>query len=441
MAHSLNLLAATPPSVSPEGMGRGDDLPVDLTTLDLEALMGLRIGARAQQDSQDSDDTPETRDRAPVLAGVPNAAPSAGANPPGAGANFMDLPADLTALSLAQLMSVPLRAPEPEEEEEPEVAEDDPEDGETIPGVAPDQDGRAADGDDAPAPQASHGGAEFAAADFGEADTELPEGLAFILALEGDDPLGDGDPSAADGDFEPLQFLVSNDPDGNGSTEVFGFAGSSGQSDPGPGGSQSSGLTLTGSAANDTLTGGSGDDTLAGLGGDDTLTGLAGADWLDGGDGKDTLDGGAGADTLIGGNGKDILDGGAGADTLLGGNGADTLTWDALDITIDGGNGQDTLLAGGADIDLTAFGGTLASIENIDTSGDGAANSVVLAAQDILDMSSSGTVTIDGDVGDSVNAGSGWTDAGIAGGFHVYTQGLATIKLDIDMTVNPDITS
>ena len=434
MAHSLSLLAATQSSGSPAGTGRGDDLPgdlpVDLTALGLEALMALRVGGRAPQDP---DDALETRDRTPALAGVANAAP-------GAGANSRDLPADLTALSLAQLMNVPVRAPEPEDEEEPEVAEEDPEDGETIPGVAPDQDGRAADEDDAPAPQASHDGAQFAAPDFGEAGAALPEELAFTLALEGDDPLGDGDPSVLDGGFEPLQFLISNDHGGNGSAQAFDFAGSSGQSGSGQGGSQSPGLTLTGSSANDTLTGGSGNDTLAGLAGDDTLNGLAGADWLDGGDGKDTLIGGAGADWLIGGNGKDILDGGAGADTLLGGNGTDTLTWDALDITIDGGNGQDTLLAGGADIDLTAFGGTLASIENIDLSGDNTANSVVLGVQDVLDMSSSGTVTIDGDVGDIVDAGTGWTDAGIAGGFHVYTQGLATIKLDVDLTVNPDIT-
>ncbi len=435
MAHSLSLLAATQSSGSPAGAGRGDDLPgdlpVDLTALDLEALMALRVGGHAQQDP---DDALETRDRTPVLAGVADAAPDAGAN-------SRDLPADLTALSLAQLMNVPVRAPEPEEEEEPEVAEEDPEDGETIPGVAPDQDGRAADEDDAPAPQANHGGAQFSAPDFGEAGAELPEELAFTLALEGDDPLGDGNPSVFDGGFEPLQFLISNDQGGSDSAQAFDFAGSSGQGDPGQGGSQSSGLTLTGSSADDTLTGGSGDDTLAGLDGDDTLTGLAGADWLDGGDGKDTLNGGVGADWLDGGNGKDTLDGGAGADTLLGGNGKDTLTWDALDITIDGGNGQDTLLADGADIDLTAFGGALASIENIDLSGDGAGNSVVLGVQDVLDMSSSGTVTIDGDVGDIVDAGTGWTDAGIAGGFHVYTQGLATLNLDVDMTVNLDITS
>ncbi len=433
MAHLLSLLAATQSSGSPAGTGRGDDLPgdlpVDLTALDLEALMALRIGGRVQQDP---DDALETRDRTPVLAGVANAAPAAGAN-------VRDLPADLTALSLVQLMNVPVRAPE--DEDEPEVAEEDPEDGETIPGVASDQDGRDADEDDAPAAQASHNGADFAVPDFGEAGAALPEELAFTLALEGDDPLGDGDPSVLGGGFEPLQFLILNDQGGNDSAQAFDIAGSSGQSGSGQGGSQSSGLTLTGSAADDTLTGGSGDDTLAGLDGDDTLTGLAGGDWLDGGDGKDTLIGGAGADTLIGGNGKDILDGGAGADTLLGGNGTDTLTWDALDITIDGGNGQDTLLAGGADIDLTAFGGTLASIENIDLSGDSTANTVVLATQDVLDMSSNGTVTIDGDVGDIVDAGTGWTDAGIAGGFHVYTQGLATIKLDVDMTVNLDITS
>ncbi|MCH6588468.1 MAG: hypothetical protein IH805_09185, partial [Proteobacteria bacterium] len=385
--------------------------------------MALRVGGRAQQDPDDAletrDRAPQTGGRTPVLAGVTNVAP-------GAAAQLEDLPTDLTALSLAQLMNVPVRAPEPEDEEESEVAEEDPEDGETIPGVAPDQDGRAADEDDAPAPQASHGGAQFGAPDFGEAGAELPEELAFTLALEGDDPLGDGDPSVSDGGFEPLQFLISNDHGGSGSAQAFDFAGASGQSDPGQGdpgqsGSQSSGLTLTGSSANDTLTGGSGDDTLAGLDGDDTLTGLDGADWLDGGNGKDSLDGGLGADTLLGGNGKD------------------TLTWDALDITIDGGNGQDTLLADGADIDLTAFGGTLASIENIDLSGDGA-NSLVLDVQDVLDMSSSGTVTIDGDAGDTVDAGTGWTDAGIAGGFHVYTQGLATINLDVDLPVNLDIT-
>ncbi len=114
MAHPISLLAATPSSVSPAGTDWGGDLPADLTALGLEALMALRVGGRARQDP-DPDDAPETRERTPVLAGVTGAAQ-------GAGANVRDLPADLTALSLAQLMNVPVRAPEPEDEEEPEVA-------------------------------------------------------------------------------------------------------------------------------------------------------------------------------------------------------------------------------------------------------------------------------------------------------------------------------
>ncbi len=77
MAHPMSLLAATQSSVSPAGTGRGDDLPVDLTALGLEALMALRVGGHAQQDP---DDALETRDRTPVLAGVADAAPDAGAN-------------------------------------------------------------------------------------------------------------------------------------------------------------------------------------------------------------------------------------------------------------------------------------------------------------------------------------------------------------------------
>ncbi len=72
MAHTMSLLAATPSSGFPAGVGRGDglpgDLPVDLTALGLEALMALRVGGRAQQDP-DPDDAPETRERTPVLAG------------------------------------------------------------------------------------------------------------------------------------------------------------------------------------------------------------------------------------------------------------------------------------------------------------------------------------------------------------------------------------
>ncbi len=661
MAHPMSLLATTPSSVSPAGTDWGGDLPVDLTALDMEALMALRVGGRAQQDPDDAldarDQTPATLDRTPVLAGVANAAPGAGANFPGAGANTRDLPVDLTVLSLAQLMNVPVRAPEPEDEEEPEVAQVDPED-ETIPGVAPDQDGRAADGDDAPAAQASHGGAQFAAPDFGEAGAGLPEELAFTLALEGDGPLGDGDPSLADGGFEPLQFLIANDHGGSGSAQAFdgststqsftvspadefdvgalsdangaadsvaenaangtavGISASASDADgsdtvtyslsdsaggrfaidastgvvtvadatqldyeaatshsitvlaTSTDGSTSSqaftvnlsdvtegtagddtingsngvddvidGLagndtidgksgsdTLYGGAGNDTLVGGSGNDTLDGGSGDDNLdggsgvdilTGGAGADVLDGGTGGDdtasyagsgagvsvslatgsasggdaagdtlsnienligsdyddllignstgggsnTLDGGLGDDTLSGAAGHDVLiggagndglsgaagndtlDGGAGADTLDGGAGNDTLVWDLADTTIDGGSGVDTLRVDSGDVDLTSFAGTITGIEQIDLEADAGANSLTLAASDVLSISDTDILTVLGDVGDSVDAGTGWTDGGIVGAYHVYTQGLATLNLDVDLTINPDIAS
>lgn len=62
-----------------------------------------------------------------------------------------------------------------------------------------------------------------------------------------------------------------------------------------------------------------------------------------------------------------------------------------------------------------------------------------LTAQDLQDSSYTETLMVFGDSGDSVDAGTGWTDGGIAEEFHVYTHGLATLNLDTDLTVNPDI--
>ena len=64
-------------------------------------------------------------------------------------------------------------------------------------------------------------------------------------------------------------------------------------------------MTITGTADDDPLTGTDGNDRLAGLAGDDHIVGWYGDDHLDGGDGDDILDGGPGADTLIGGSGND----------------------------------------------------------------------------------------------------------------------------------------
>jgi Ca2+-binding RTX toxin-like protein len=73
------------------------------------------------------------------------------------------------------------------------------------------------------------------------------------------------------------------------------------------------GVTVTGTAAANGFAGGSGSDTIHGGGGNDWLQGHAGADQLFGQEGDDRLDGGAGADTINGGAGNDNLYGG-GAD-------------------------------------------------------------------------------------------------------------------------------
>jgi hypothetical protein len=547
VAQPLSLLAATQAGVSPGEAGEA--LPLDLTALSLEQLMALRVGGRAPQAQEEA--APEAAAASAGLAGV-----SKPTGTPGQKTN--DLPSDLTALSLLQLMNLPVRAPDAEEDEEKELVEDAADEAETVPEVAQVQDQE--DADSAPAegsaPEANDGGgADFSAAELGEVDRELPQDLAFMLALEGDDPLGDGDPTAAEGGVAPLQFLVSGGHQVGGSADAFDPDNSSGQgaagagpgpapggAGPGPGnqapvaaddtaltapdtplvlavlgndgdadgdplgvavitqgasgtvavnpdgtllytpnpgftgadgftytvsdgngGTDTASVTLyvgnatEGGAGDDALNGGPGTDVILGHGGDDTISGASGDDLLYGGDGDDALSGasgndvicgGAGDDTisaasgddvLYGGSGNDTLGAASGADLLYGGAGDDLLIWHGSNVVVDGGDGMDTLVAAGADIDLSAFGGTLTGIEAIELSGDGAGTTVILGAQDILDMSSSDTVTIAGDAGDSVDAGSGWADAGIIGGYHVYTQGLATLNLDIDLSVNPDI--
>ena len=208
------------------------------------------------------------------------------------------------------------------------------------------------------------------------------------------------------------------------------------------------GTAIEGTEGDDgNLSGGAGNDTIFGFGGNDQLTGAARHDNLFGGEGDDTLNGSAGhdflhggsdQDILRGGSGNDVLIGGAGADDLQGGTGSDILVWDAADTVIDGGNSSDTLRAEhGDDIDLTAFTGIISGIDEIDLASDASANAVTLTAQDVLDMSDGNSVTISGDVGDSVTADAGWTYAGMdAGGNDIYTQGAATLIVDTDITLN-----
>ena len=382
MAQSLTNLVATQAAVSPGGAEDGEFLPSDLVALGLEDLMNLRVGGSAQRD-------PETAERPKERSA--------------------DLPVDLTGLSLLQLMDLPLRAPQLDQEEEPEDTEDDGGDDETVAAVDQTKAGQG-DGQDSGKESAQSGGAAFGAADLdGDGETlseDLLEGLGLETgdSLDGDNPLENGGTPVAVTALQHLGLLISGGHAGPGSSELFALpASQSGAASPG-------GQTLTG------------------------------------GNGDDVLNGGAGNDTLLGGNGKDMLDGGAGDDVLLGGNGKDSLIWDNVDSVIDGGNGQDTLVADGGNIDLTTYGGTLTSIEILELAGDGADSSVTLDAQDVLDMSSTDILTVSGDLGDSIDAGSGWTDDGPDGnGSQIYTQmvagSLATLVVDLDLAVNGDILS
>ena len=44
------------------------------------------------------------------------------------------------------------------------------------------------------------------------------------------------------------------------------------------------------------------------------------------------------------------------------------------------------------------------------------------------------TLRIDGDGADTVAMGGGWADGGVADGYHTYTQSLATLLIDADIT-------
>jgi VCBS repeat-containing protein len=178
--------------------------------------------------------------------------------------------------------------------------------------------------------------------------------------------------------------------------------------------------------------------------GNDSFIGGAQADKASGGGGDDILIGGAGDDVLDGGAGNDQLEGSLGVDQLFGGSGDDILLWDSSDAVIDGGAGRDTLEIGSGDVDLTAFPNKIGGLEVIDLASDGAANHLILNAQDILDISDTDVLAVLGDGLDSVDAGSGWTQAGNDGqGNDIYTQSIggaiATLIVDSDILLNGDI--
>lgn len=184
--------------------------------------------------------------------------------------------------------------------------------------------------------------------------------------------------------------------------------------------------------------GGDGNDTLRGGGANDYL-----ASDYDGTSapqspfvaGNDHVSGGGGNDRLITAGGNDILDGGAGVDKLDGGSGNDLLYWDASDARVNGGGGTDTLRLGAGSLDLTAIDN--ARIQNIETINmtNGGNYRLTLRSSDILDLSSStDTLRVLGNAGDSVNIVGSFVDRGVSGSYHRYTVGSATLLVDTDIT-------
>jgi hypothetical protein len=153
-------------------------------------------------------------------------------------------------------------------------------------------------------------------------------------------------------------------------------------------------------------------------------TGNALANWMLGNEG---------GDTLIGSGGNDTLDGGAGADKLWGGAGNDTLVWGAGD-RLNGGSETDTLRLRSGSLDLgDVEPPAIVSVERVDLRGGGM-NVLTVTRRDVLDMSSTDTLTIQGGAGDQVTA-SGFSFLGMTGGFNRYKAGAAALLVETDVTV------
>jgi Ca2+-binding RTX toxin-like protein len=154
--------------------------------------------------------------------------------------------------------------------------------------------------------------------------------------------------------------------------------------------------------------------------------------------GNDTFNGSGGADQLNGFGGNDVMDGKGGADRINGGAGNDTLIYGAGDTLIGGSGTLDTLKIKTGNVDLynnTANPNTrLSGFEQVDLrNGD---HTLRLGKQDVLDMSSTSTIKILGNLGDTVNiAGSQMQSGEAPAGFTRYTIGSAILIIDSDITV------
>jgi hypothetical protein len=128
---------------------------------------------------------------------------------------------------------------------------------------------------------------------------------------------------------------------------------------------------------------------------------------------------------------------------MRGDGGDDTFVVSDGEDAIAGAGGEDTLAldGAGAALDLTSVdNGRISDIEVIDITGSGD-NALTLALDDVLDASTTtDTLTIDGDTGDTLAVTSGsWADGGRDGDYNVYTSDLA--RLNVYWQITTEITT
>lgn len=144
----------------------------------------------------------------------------------------------------------------------------------------------------------------------------------------------------------------------------------------------------------------------------------------------DSLAGSSAAESFVAGQGDDLMMGGGGADVFYGGAGNDIAVLADLGFRrIDGGSGNDVVRLDGAGFffNLSDYRNRIEGIETIDLTGSGN-NALMLAAMDVLNLSNTtNTLHVEGNFGDSIQVDSGWTDLGVAGGKHSYSQGAAIL--------------
>ncbi|MCK5522643.1 MAG: tandem-95 repeat protein [Thiomargarita sp.] len=157
-------------------------------------------------------------------------------------------------------------------------------------------------------------------------------------------------------------------------------------------------------------------------GGEDTATVTVNpSNVISGTSGEDTLEGTDSLDIIVGKEGNDTFAPSVGSDILLGGEGEDVFLFNpntAAGVRIDGGKGIDTLRFDGAEgkaLDLIQNNAQpseqqldLQSIEVIDLQGNN--NQLRLSVDDVLELSDSNHLTIEGNASNFVNSvAEGWS--------------------------------